>query len=183
MSGGISIRFVDFLHFHLDSIVFVAFRWRRFRWFVPPATVEPAAPHSVGQTARRTLCGNRCSSWDFPLSTFDWEYCCQPGNVRLRFPLNPPKRSFDWPHVHAQIPSHRNPSVERFRIHVKGMVCSTGWLDGFPEVGRRGGPWRRRWAKGLLDASTEGENGSLRHGAACQRLCKSRDRAATQPSL
>jgi class 3 adenylate cyclase len=34
------------------------------------------------------------------------------------------------------------------------MVRSTGWLDGFPEVGRRGGPWRRRRAKGLLDAST-----------------------------
>src|SRR5215471_21111508 len=87
------------------------------------------------------------------------------------------------PHIHVQVPSHRSPSVERFRIHVKGMVRSTGWLDGFPEVGRCGGPWRRRWAKGLLDASTEGENNSLRHGAACQRLCKDRNRAATQSSL
>jgi hypothetical protein len=75
------------------------------------------------------------------------------------------------------------PSVERFRIHFKGMVGSSGWLDGFPEVGRRRGPWRRRWAKDLLDASATGENNSLRHGAACQRLCKNRNRAATQPSL
>ena len=52
------------------------------------------------------------------------------------------------------------------------MVGSPGWLDGFPEVGRRRGPWRRRWAKDLLDASAAGENNSLRHGAACQRLCK-----------
>src|ERR1700752_5488777 len=74
---------------------------------------------------------------------FDWEYCC-------------PKRCFDRPHVHAQIPSHRSPSVERFRIHVEGVVRSTGWLDGFPEVGRRGSSWRRGWTKGLLDASTEG---------------------------
>src|SRR5271166_5970294 len=94
-----------------------------------------------------------------------------------------PKRSFDRPHAHAQVPSHRSPSVECFWIHVEGMVRSPGWLDGFPEVGRRRGPWRRRWAKDLLDASTEGENNSLRHGAACQRLCKNRNRAATQPSL
>ena len=71
-------------------------------------------------------------------------------------------------HAHAQVPSHRSPSVERFRIHVKSMVRSTGRLDGFPEVGRRRGPWSRRWAKDLLDASTEGENNSLRNGAACQ---------------
>ena len=90
---------------------------------------------------------------------------------------------FRWAHAHAKIPSHRSPSVERFRIHVKGMVRSPGWLDGFAEVGRRRGPWRRRWAKGLLDASAEGENNSLRHGAACERLCKKRNRAATQPSL
>jgi len=68
----------------------------------------------------------------------------------------PPKRSFDWPRVHAKIPSHRSPSVERFRIHVEGVVHSTRWLDGFPEVGRRGSPWRRKWAKGLLDTSTQG---------------------------
>jgi hypothetical protein len=69
------------------------------------------------------------------------------------------------------------------RIHIKGMVGSPGWLDGFPEVGRRRGPWRGRWAKDLLDASATGENNSLWHGAACQRLCKNRNRAATQPSL
>jgi hypothetical protein len=97
-------------------------------------------------------------------------------------PLGRPKRS-DRPHVHAQVPSHRSPSIERLRIHVKGMVRSTGWLDGFPEVGRRGGPWRWRWATGLLDVSTEGQNDSLRHGAACRSLCKNRNRAATQPSL
>src|SRR5258707_2547634 len=62
---------------------------------------------------------------------------------------------------YAQVPSHRSPSVERFRIHVKGMVGSPGWLDGFPEVGRRRGPWRGRWAKDLLDASTAGENNSI----------------------
>jgi hypothetical protein len=59
-------------------------------------------------------------------------------------------------------PSHRSPSVERFRIHVKGMERPPGWLDGFPEVGRCRSPWRRRWAKDSLDASTEGENNSLR---------------------
>src|ERR1700709_642721 len=85
-------------------------------------------------------------------------------------------------HTHAQIPSHRSPSVERFRIYVKGMVGSPGWLDDFAEVGRRRGPWRRRWAKGLLDAYTAGENNSLRHGAACQGLCKKRNRAAPHPS-
>jgi hypothetical protein len=90
---------------------------------------------------------------------------------------------FNRPHAHAQVPSHWSPSVERIRIHVKGMVRSTGWLDSFSEVGRRRGPWRRRWAKDLLDASTEGENNSVRHGATCQRLCKNRNRAATQPSL
>jgi hypothetical protein len=90
---------------------------------------------------------------------------------------------FRWAHAHAKIPSHWSPSVERFRIHVKGMVRSPGWLDGFAEVGRRRGPWRRRWAKGLLDAAIEGENNSLRHGTACERLCKKRNRAATQPSL
>src|SRR5262249_4134933 len=58
-----------------------------------------------------------------------------------------PKRSFDRPHAHAQVPSHRSPSVERLRLHVEGMVGSPGWLDGFPEVGRRRGPWRGRWAK------------------------------------
>src|SRR6516165_3399073 len=93
------------------------------------------------------------------------------------------QRSFDQPHAHAQVPSHRSPSVERFRIHVKGMVCSTGWPYGFSEVGRRGGPGRGRWTKDLLDASAEGKNNSLRHGAACQRLCENRHRAATQPSL
>ena len=41
------------------------------------------------------------------------------------------------PHAHAQVPSHRSPSVKRLRIHFKGMVGSPGWLDGFPEVGRR----------------------------------------------
>ena len=41
------------------------------------------------------------------------------------------------PHTHAQVPSHRSPSVKRLRIHFKGMVGSPGWLDGFPEVGRR----------------------------------------------
>src|SRR5258708_39320850 len=91
--------------------------------------------------------------------------------------------AFDRSHAHAQVPSHRTPSVECFRIHVKGMVGSPGWLDDFPEVGRRRGPWRGGWAKGLLDASTAGEDNSLRHGAACQGLCKSRDCAATQPSL
>ncbi len=55
--------------------------------------------------------------------------------------------------IHAKIPSHRNPSVECLRIHVKGVVCSTGRLGGVPEVGRGGGPGRRRQAKGLLDAS------------------------------
>ena len=94
-----------------------------------------------------------------------------------------PERSCQRPHAHAQVPSHRRPSVERFRIHVEGMVGSPGWLDGFPEVGRRRGPWRGRWAKDLLDASATGKNNSLRHGAACQRLCKNCNRAATQPSL
>src|SRR5215831_4901538 len=47
------------------------------------------------------------------------------------------KRSLDRPHAHAQISSYRSPSVERFRIHIKGMVGSPGWLDGFLEVGRR----------------------------------------------
>src|SRR6185369_2211034 len=93
------------------------------------------------------------------------------------------KRSFDQLLADAQVPSHRSPSVERFRIHVKGMVGSPGWLDGVPDVGRRRGSWRWRWAKDLLDTSTAGENSLLRHGAACQRLCKNRDRAATQPSL
>src|SRR5262249_13634861 len=37
------------------------------------------------------------------------------------------------PHAHAQVPSHRSPSVKRLRIHFKGMVGSPGWLDGFPE--------------------------------------------------
>src|SRR6516165_6229824 len=90
---------------------------------------------------------------------------------------------FDRPQAHAQVSSHRSPSVERFRIHVKGVVGSPGWLDGFPEVGRRRGPWRGRWAKDLLDASATGESNSLRHGAACQRLYKNRNRAAPQPSL
>src|SRR5262249_43928183 len=94
-----------------------------------------------------------------------------------------PQACFDPPHAHAQIPSYRSPSVERFRIHIKGMVGSPGRLDGFPEVGRRRGPWRRRWAKDLLDGSATGENNSLWHVAACQRLCKNRNRAATQPSL
>src|SRR5262249_20329887 len=94
-----------------------------------------------------------------------------------------PKRSFDRPHAYAQVPSHRSASVERLRLHIQGMVGSPGWLDGFPEVGGSRGPWRGRWAKDLLDASATGENNSLRHGAACQRLCKSRNRAATQPSL
>src|SRR5215469_3196568 len=85
--------------------------------------------------------------------------------------------------AHAQVSSHRSPSVERFRVHVKGVVGSSGWLDGFPEVGRCRGPWRRRWAKDLLDASTTGENNSFRHGAACQKLCKNCNRPATQPSL
>ena len=67
------------------------------------------------------------------------------------------KRSFNRPHAHAQVPSHRSPSVERFRVHVKGMVGSPGWLDGFPEVGRRRGPWRGRWAEDLLDASATGK--------------------------
>src|SRR5262249_43175907 len=75
------------------------------------------------------------------------------------------------PHAHAQVPSHRSSSVERFRIHVEGMVGSTGRLDGFPEVGRRRGPWCGRWAKDLLDASATGENDSLPYGAAGQRLC------------
>ena len=98
-------------------------------------------------------------------------------------PLGRLKRSFDRQHAHAKVPSHRSPSVECFRIHVEGMVGSPGWLDGFPEVGRRRGPWRRRWAKDLLGTFTAGENNTLRHGAARQRLCKSRNRAATQPSL
>src|SRR5271167_4983885 len=88
----------------------------------------------------------------------DWEYRCQRRNVELRFALGRPKRSFDRPHVYAQVPSHRRPSVERFRIHVEGMVRSAGWPHGFFEVGRRGGPGRRRWAKDLLEASAEGEN-------------------------
>ena len=87
---------------------------------------------------------------------FDREYCCRLRNVRIRFALVRHKLSFDRPPAHAKIPSHWSPSVERFRIHVKGMVRSAGWLDGFPEVGRRGGPWRRRRAKDLLDASAEG---------------------------
>ena len=52
------------------------------------------------------------------------------------------------------------------------MVRSTGGIDGFPELGRRRSPWRRRWAKDLLDGSTEGENNTLPHGAACQRYAK-----------
>src|ERR1700745_3810076 len=104
-------------------------------------------------------------------------------NVSSLSILGFPERSFDRPHAHAEIPSYRSPSVERFRIHIKGMVGSPGWLDGFPEVGRRRGPWRGRWAKDLLDASATGENNSLWHGAACQRLCKNCNRAATQPSL
>ena len=63
-------------------------------------------------------------------------------NVSSLSILGIPKRSFDRPHAHAQIPSYRSPSVERFRIHIKGMVGSPDWLDGFPEVGRRRGPWR-----------------------------------------
>ena len=39
--------------------------------------------------------------------------------------------------------------LECLRIHVEGMVRSTGWLDGFPRVGCRGGPRRRRRATGL----------------------------------
>src|SRR4029077_10779493 len=72
---------------------------------------------------------------------------------------------------------------DRDAAGIKYQGTLPGWLDGFPEVGRRRGPWRRRWAKDLLDAFTEDENNSLRNGAACQRLCKSRNRAATQPSL
>src|SRR5215469_14272104 len=115
------------------------------------------------------------------------------GNFRLGEPLPTqectttfypciPERSCQR-HAHAQVPSHRSPSVERFRIHVKGMVGSSGWLDGFPEVGRRRGPWRGRWAKDLLDASATGKNNSLQHGGACQSLCKNCNRAAAQPSL
>ena len=59
-----------------------------------------------------------------------------------------------------------------FRIHVKGMVDSSGWLDGFLAVGRRRGPWRGRWAKDLLDASTAGENNSLRHGERAKDYAK-----------
>jgi hypothetical protein len=94
-----------------------------------------------------------------------------------------PKLSFERPHAHAQVPPHRSPSVERFRIHFEGMVRSPGWVDGFPEVGCRRGPWHRRWAKDLLDASTEDQNNPLRRCAACQRLYRSRNRAATQSSL
>jgi hypothetical protein len=39
--------------------------------------------------------------------------------------------------VHDQVPSHRSASVERFRIHVKGMVHSPEWLHDFSEMGRR----------------------------------------------
>src|SRR5262245_7618655 len=104
-------------------------------------------------------------------------------NVGSHTALSRPKGPSSWLHAHAQVPSHRSTSVECFRIYVKGMVSSPGWLDDLPEVGRRRGPWRGRRTKGLLDTSTAGENNSLRHGAACQRLCKSRNRATTQPSL
>src|SRR5215213_4836814 len=74
------------------------------------------------------------------------------------------------PHPHAQVPSHRSPSIERVRVDVKGLVDSPGWLDGFPEVGRCQGPWRGRWTKDLLDGSTARESNSLPRGAACLRL-------------
>src|SRR5947208_1945135 len=134
----------------------------------------------VGTSATRSSCRR---SFSEVTGKFRRECCCQRRNVRSHSTLGRLKWSFDRSRAHAQVPSHRNPSVERFRIHVEGMVDSPGWLDGFPEVGRRRGPWRGRWAKGLLGASTAGENNSLWHGAACQRLCKSRNLAATQPSL
>src|SRR5215813_8922136 len=39
------------------------------------------------------------------------------------------------PHAHAQVPSHRSPSVKRLRIHFKGMVGSPGWLEVFLKWG------------------------------------------------
>ena len=58
------------------------------------------------------------------------------------------------PHAHAQILSYRESHQSNVSgIHIKGMVGSPGWVDGFPEVGRRRGPWRGRWASDLLDAS------------------------------
>src|SRR5438445_8176606 len=134
----------------------------------------------VGTSATRSSCRR---SFSEVTGKFRRECCCQRGNVRSHSTLDRLKWSYDRSHAHAQVPSHRNPSVERFRIHVKGMVGSPGWLDDFPEVGRRRGPWRGRWAKDLLDASATGENNSLRHGAARQRLRKKRNRAATQPSI
>jgi hypothetical protein len=106
-----------------------------------------------------------------PLANLRWGLLLPTQECMITFAFGRSKRSFDRSHVHAQVPSHRRPSVERLRIHVKGMVRSTGWLRGFSEVGRCGGPWRRRRTKNLLEASTEGENNSLRHRAACQRLC------------
>ena len=104
---------------------------------------------------------------------FDWQSCCQrAGMYDHILVLVSPKAAVlrVRPHAHAQVSSRIGVHpVERFRLHVKGMVGSSGWLDGFPEVGRRRGPWRRRWAKDLLDASATGKNNSLRHGAACAK--------------
>jgi class 3 adenylate cyclase len=55
----------------------------------------------------------------------------------ITFYLARPTRSFDRSCARAKIPSHRSPSVERFRIHVEGMAGSPDWLDGSLEVGRR----------------------------------------------
>ena len=105
------------------------------------------------------------------------------GNDMITFYLWHPQLSFDRPHAHAQVPSHRHPSIERVRIHLKSMVDSPGWLEGFPEVGCCRGPRRGRWAKDLLDDSATGESHSLRYSAARQRLCKNRNLAPAQSSL
>src|SRR5215475_4499887 len=97
---------------------------------------------------------------------FDWPYRCRHGNLSLRFGLMiAPTGLAIRRHAHAQVPAHWSPSVERVRLHVKGVVHSKGWFADFPEVGRCRGSWRWRRAKGLLDA-LPGENNSLRHGAA-----------------
>src|ERR1700723_398597 len=105
--------------------------------------------------------------------------CCHLPNRSL--PLA--QMVFRSAHAHAQIPSHRSPSVERFRIHVEGMVHSPGWIHGFPEGGRRRGPWRGGRAKDFLAAATAEKHNPLRLDAARPGLCKSRNRAATYPSL
>src|SRR5262245_2313607 len=118
------------------------------------------------------------------IGKFRWEYLLPTPECRITYCAQQAQMAFELAtRAHAQVPSHRSPSVECFRIHVKSMVSSPGWLDDLPEVGCCRGPWRGRRTKGLLDTSTAGENNSLRHGAACQRLCKSRNRATTQPSL